>query len=78
MRSSEVWRSLRGVSCGLARAVTGRRETLAPVDEVVCDHKDCGRTDADSLELLHFSREGELTRYGRTSSAASTRCSSTE
>ena len=30
------------------------------MDEVVCAHKDCKRTDAESLELLHFSREGVL------------------
>ena len=30
------------------------------MNAAACDHKDCERTDADSLELLHFSREGEL------------------
>ena len=32
------------------------------MNAATCDHKDCERTDTSPLELLSFSREGELTQ----------------
>jgi hypothetical protein len=47
-------------------APSGRRSSMAPWLNAggrlvpPCAHKDCKRTDASPLELLRFSREGEL------------------